>query len=57
MTTLTESTIRSFASEQSFERGREYYHSGAIYNTYRQGNHLAGRVRRHRHLPSARRTR
>ncbi len=40
MTTLTESTIRSFASEQSFERGREYYHSGSIYNTVRQGNTL-----------------
>jgi hypothetical protein len=40
MTTLTESTIRSLASEQSFERGREYYHSGAIYNTIRQGNTL-----------------
>ena len=40
MTTLTESSIRSFASEQSFERGREYYHSGAIYNTIRQGNTL-----------------
>ncbi|MBN1449390.1 MAG: SWIM zinc finger family protein [Anaerolineales bacterium] len=40
MTTLTESTIRSFASEQSFERGHEYYHSGSIYNTVRQGNTL-----------------
>lgn len=40
MTTLTESTIRSFASEQSFERGREYYYSGSIYNTVRQGNTL-----------------
>ena len=40
MTTLTESTIRSFASEQSFERGREYYHSGSIYNTVQQGNTL-----------------
>jgi len=40
MTTLTESAIRSYASEQSFERGREYYLSGAIYNTIRQGNTL-----------------
>lgn len=40
VTTLTESTIRSFANEQSFERGREYYQSGAIYNTVRQGNSL-----------------
>ena len=40
MTTLTESTIRSYTSDQSFERGREYYHSGAIYNAIRQGNTL-----------------
>jgi uncharacterized Zn finger protein len=40
MTTLTESTLRSYASEQSFERGREYYRSGAIYNTIRQANTL-----------------
>ncbi len=40
MLTLTESTIRSYATEQSFERGREYYRSGAIYNTIRQGNTL-----------------
>jgi len=40
MAALTESTIRSYASTQSFERGREYYHSGAIYNTFRQGETL-----------------
>jgi len=40
MPSLTEATIRSHASEQSFERGREYYRSGAIYNTIRQGNTL-----------------
>ena len=40
MPTLTESIIRTFATEQSFERGREYYRSGAIYNTIRQGNIL-----------------
>jgi uncharacterized Zn finger protein len=40
MTTLTESAIRSYASDQSFERGREYYQSGAIYNAVRQGNTL-----------------
>ena len=40
MTTPTESTIRSYTSDQSFERGREYYHSGAIYNAIRQGNIL-----------------
>ena len=40
MNALVESTVRSLASEQSFERGREYYNSGAIYNTVRQGNIL-----------------
>jgi len=40
MTTPTESAIRSYASEQSFEREREYYLSGAIYNAVRQGNTL-----------------
>jgi hypothetical protein len=40
MTTLTETILRTYASEQSFERGREYYHSGAIYNAIRQGNTL-----------------
>ncbi|MCG2788113.1 MAG: SWIM zinc finger family protein [Anaerolineae bacterium] len=40
MSTLTESAIRSYASAQSFERGREYYQSGAIYNTVREGSTL-----------------
>ncbi len=40
MISLTESTIRSYASEQSFERRREYFYSGAIYITFRQGNAL-----------------
>lgn len=40
MTTLTESTLRAYASAQSFERGLSYYHAGAIYNTICQGNLL-----------------
>jgi uncharacterized Zn finger protein len=40
MTNLTESTLRTYASAQSFERGLSYYRSGAIYNTIRQGNLL-----------------
>ena len=40
MTTLTEDTLRSTTSAQSFERGLEYYHSGAVYNTIRQGDTL-----------------
>jgi len=35
MTTLTESTIRTHTSEQSFEHGLEYYRSGTIYNAIR----------------------
>ena len=40
MTTLTEDILRSTTSAQSFERGLEYYHSGAVYNTIRQGGTL-----------------
>jgi hypothetical protein len=35
MNTLTEDTIRSHTSDQSFECGREYYQSGAIYDAIR----------------------
>lgn len=40
MIPITEDTIRSYSSHQSFARGREYYHSGAIDNATRQGNTL-----------------
>ena len=40
MPSLNEATIRTYTSQQSFERGREYYHLGAIYNTIHQGNTL-----------------
>jgi uncharacterized Zn finger protein len=40
MNTLTEDMIRSYTSDQSFERGHEYYHSGTIYNAIREGNTL-----------------
>jgi len=39
---LSESIIRAGASAQSFERGQDYYRSGAISNTVRQGNHFLG---------------
>lgn len=39
---LTEALIRAASTAQSFERGEEYYHSGAIYNTARLGNVLFG---------------
>jgi hypothetical protein len=29
---LTEEIIRSRASDQSYQKGREYYHAEAIYN-------------------------
>ncbi len=39
---LTESMIRAGATEQSFQRGQEYYHAGAISNGSIQGNMLSG---------------
>ena len=37
---LTEDMLRSLSTEQSFERGRQYYRAGAIDNATRQGNLL-----------------
>ena len=37
---LSESSIRGMASEASFERGKSYYHSGAILDPVRQGTEL-----------------
>ena len=39
---LTESIIRAAATPQSFERGQDYYHSGAVSNTSIQDNLLIG---------------
>jgi uncharacterized Zn finger protein len=39
---LTESLIRAGATPQSFQRGKDYYQSGAISNAVRQGNVLIG---------------
>ena len=39
---LTKEIIRSLSTVQSFERGREYYRAGAIYNAARQGQVLLG---------------
>ncbi|MBM3126987.1 MAG: hypothetical protein FJZ87_18275, partial [Chloroflexi bacterium] len=41
-TTLTEDLIRSMSTPQSFQRGREYYRSNAISETYRQEDVLFG---------------
>jgi uncharacterized Zn finger protein len=38
--TLTESHIRKLAGERSFERGKSYYHQGAILEPVRQGMEL-----------------
>src|SRR5215510_12804257 len=40
---LTESSIRSHASLQSLQRGKAYYHDGAISDTVLQGSTLLGR--------------
>lgn len=37
---LKESQVRALATEQSFERGENYYLGGAIFNPMRQGNTL-----------------
>ena len=42
---ITEDAIRALASEQSFERGVDYYRSGAIFNTRRVGDELRGQCR------------
>ena len=39
---LSESMIRAVANGQSFQRGREYYESGAISNAAIQGNVISG---------------
>lgn len=40
MAKLTENMLRSLCTEQSFERGKQYYRAGVIYNAIRQGNLL-----------------
>jgi uncharacterized Zn finger protein len=40
---LTEEIVRSMSTAKSFERGQEYYQSGALDNTARQGNVLTGK--------------
>lgn len=41
---LTEADIRARCSEQSFERGRAYYHDGAVMGRVRTGSGLEARV-------------
>lgn len=42
--TITEKLIRQHSSEQSFERGRDYYSSGAVFDTVRRGMTLEADV-------------
>jgi uncharacterized Zn finger protein len=42
---LTEELIRSLSTSQSYERGRQLYHAGAIFDAARQGNLLLGKCR------------
>jgi uncharacterized Zn finger protein len=41
---LTEANIRGLATPQSFDRGQDYYHSGAVYTVERRGNTLLAQV-------------
>src|SRR5437763_267958 len=38
--TITEKQVRAWCDAKSFERGREYYQDGAIFNARRQGGTL-----------------
>ncbi len=40
---LTDEIIRSLSSTQSFERGRDLYKNGAIFDAARQGDLLLGK--------------
>jgi uncharacterized Zn finger protein len=40
---ITETALKSLSSTESFARGNELYRSGAIYDTFRQGNVLTGK--------------
>ena len=48
---LTEDDIRALASPQSFERGADYYRSGAVFNARQAGNDLRGHCRGSSHTP------
>jgi hypothetical protein len=37
---ITEANIEALAIAQSFERGYDYYHSGAVYKVVRRGDEL-----------------
>lgn len=41
---LTEAAVRRLATDQSFERGEDYYYRGAVYDVVRRGDTLHGEV-------------
>ncbi|MFQ6016281.1 MAG: SWIM zinc finger domain-containing protein, partial [Anaerolineae bacterium] len=41
---LTEYTVRHLATDQSFSRGEDYYHSGAVLEVLRRGDMLSAEV-------------
>jgi uncharacterized Zn finger protein len=40
---ITENTLKSLSSSESFARGHELYLSDAVFDTFRQGDHLGGK--------------
>lgn len=49
--TLSEATIRGLATAQSFERGENYYHTGAVLDLSKRENTLLARVEGSRYEP------
>ncbi len=41
---ITEATIRSLATAQSFSRGEDYYLTGSVYEVIRRGDILSAEV-------------
>ncbi|HZA23260.1 MAG TPA: SWIM zinc finger family protein, partial [Dehalococcoidia bacterium] len=48
---LSEATIRQYASQESFQRGRDYYEEGAVLSVTRRGNQLLAAVQGSEYLP------
>jgi uncharacterized Zn finger protein len=41
---LTKNDVRCLATDRSFGRGEDYYHSGAVFDAQRRGNTLTARI-------------
>jgi uncharacterized Zn finger protein len=48
---LSEATIRQYASQESLQRGRDYYEEGAVLSVTRRGNQLLAAVQGSEYLP------